>query len=197
MAADDEGRWPKQLVMSLGVTLLVAVVVGAVISIIALGAVKVTGVDTAGAGLSEAPSLYMPSGKPRTTVRPYPADIDQSLLPSPSTSPSTAGSPSQSASPHQRSHPRHVQPISLQAFPSHVAPGARINLTGTYPSGEGTVLQVQELQGGGWIDFPVTVTVSGGTFSTYVITSYTGLTKFRVVDQATGRQSNPVTVQIG
>lgn len=200
MAADDEGRWPKQLVMSLGITLVVAVVLGVVIGIVVLGAVKMSGVDTAGAGLSQAPTLVMPSGKPTTTVRPYPADIDQSLSPTPTPSPSaspsaSATSSSPSPSPKRRRHP--VPAISLRAYPGQVAPGARINLTGTYPRGEGTVLQVQELQSGSWNDFPVTVTVSGGTFSTYVITSYTGPTEFRVLDQASGRHSNPVTVQIG
>ena len=49
---------------------------------------------------------------------------------------------------------------------------ARIDLTGTYPTGEGAVLQVQRATGPGdsWVDFPVTVTVSGGQFSTYVQT---------------------------
>ena len=61
----------------------------------------------------------------------------------------------------------------------------RIDLTGTYPTGEGAVLQVQRATGPGddsWVDFPVTVTVSGGQFSTYVQTGRTGPNRFRVID---------------
>jgi hypothetical protein len=89
--------------------------------------------------------------------------------------------------------------ISLQAGSTQVGPMGRIDLTGTYPAGEGAVLQVQRATGPGdsWVDFPVTATVSGGTFSTYVQTGRTGPNRFRVIDTDTDLASNEVTITIG
>ena len=89
--------------------------------------------------------------------------------------------------------------ISLQAGQTQVSPMQRIDLTGTYPGGEGAVLQVQRATGPGdsWVDFPVTVTVSGGSFSTYVQTGRTGPNRFRVVDTGNDEASNEVTIAIG
>ena len=61
----------------------------------------------------------------------------------------------------------------------------------------GVRLQVQRFEGGGWTDFPVSARVSGGQFNTYITTSRSGATRFRVFDQAAGKPSNPVRVQIG
>ena len=74
--------------------------------------------------------------------------------------------------------------------------GERINLSGRYRSGNGHTLQVQRFENG-WSDFPVTATVNGGQYATWVITSQTGKNRFRVVDTSTGRASRPVTVRIG
>jgi len=89
--------------------------------------------------------------------------------------------------------------IVLQAGATQVGPMGRIDLTGTYTGGEGAVLQVQRATGPGdsWVDFPVTATVSGGTFSTYVQTGRTGPNRFRVIDTDTDQASNEVTVTIG
>ena len=65
-----------------------------------------------------------------------------------------------------------------------------------YPAGEGATLQVQRFEGT-WTDFPVSVTVSGGLYNTYILTSRTGESRFRVTDKALNRSSNPVTVSIG
>lgn len=86
--------------------------------------------------------------------------------------------------------------ISLSAGTDSAGPMERIDLSGTYDE-EGAVLQVQRFSDGSWGDFPVTVSVSGGQFSTYVQTSTTGDVKFRVVDSDSGEQSNEVSVQIG
>ena len=64
----------------------------------------------------------------------------------------------------------------------------QIDLTGTYQAGEGAILQVQRMENGAWSDFPVTMSVSGGTFATYVQTSRTGPNEFRVVDTDSGRR---------
>ena len=73
----------------------------------------------------------------------------------------------------------------------------QIDLTGVYPGGEGAILQVQRFEGGSWQDFPVTVSVSDGTFSTYVQTGQGGVNRFRVVDTDSGKPSNEVKVTIG
>jgi hypothetical protein len=72
----------------------------------------------------------------------------------------------------------------------------RIYLSGRYPGQDGSTLQVQRFEGG-WTNFPVTTSVSGGRYSTYVQTGNTGRNRFRMLDTSTGRASNPVTVTIG
>jgi hypothetical protein len=98
--------------------------------------------------------------------------------------------------PSPRASPTERTPIALQVEPTSVQPGQRINLTGDYRNGDGALLQVQRLQGG-WTDFPVTIPVDGGRFSTYIQTSRTGDARFRVVDKGAGRSSNVVRVTIG
>jgi hypothetical protein len=188
MARDDgETPWTRQLLLGVAALAAVALLIGGVVSAFALGAAKVSGIDTAHSGsqASASPSLVMPSGKPTTDVDAYP---DPS-----SSADDTSSSPSPSAS-RTAEKPR---PISLQATPAQVGAGQRIDLTGVYPGGEGATLQVQRLEGGAWADFPVTVPVNGGQFSTYITTSRTGKARFRVQDEASGRLSNVVRITIG
>jgi hypothetical protein len=87
--------------------------------------------------------------------------------------------------------------ISLQAGESTVAPMGRIDLTGTYPGGEGAVLNVQKFGNGSWQDFySISATVTNGTFSTYIQTGTPGMNRFRVIDSDTKLASNQVRVQI-
>ena len=60
--------------------------------------------------------------------------------------------------------------MTLQVMPVRASAGERVDLSGVYPRGEGATLQVQRFEGG-WTDFPVTASVSGGTFRTYIYTS--------------------------
>ncbi len=85
----------------------------------------------------------------------------------------------------------------MSAGQTSVASFQRIDLTGAYPLGEGAILQVQRLEGGKWTDFPVTISVGGGTFSSYVQTSHTGINEFRVMDTDTETTSNTVKVEVG
>ena len=119
-------------------------------------------------------------------------------LPQPSTT------PTEQIQPQQTQEPGTAQPtaepaagISLSAAQQSVSPMQQIDLTGTYDGGDGSILQVQRMENGSWSDFPVTMSVSGGTFSTYVQTSRTGPNQFRVVDTDTGVESNEVTVTVG
>lgn len=89
------------------------------------------------------------------------------------------------------------QQITLNAGQNAVAAMQRIDLSGTHPSGDGAILQVQRFENGEWANFPVTVAVRGGTFSTYVMTGRPGETRFRVLDTDSGESSDPVTVNVG
>jgi hypothetical protein len=86
--------------------------------------------------------------------------------------------------------------ISLSASQTTVSPMQQIDLTGTYPGGEGAILQVQRFEGGSWEDFPVTATVSNQTFTTYVQTGQSGVQRFRVVDSGNDKPSNEVRVTV-
>lgn len=86
--------------------------------------------------------------------------------------------------------------ITLTSGQASVSAMQRIDLTGTYPAGSGAILQVQRFEGGSWADFPVTVSVSNGTFGTYVMTGQSGETRFRMLDTDSGKVSNVVTVTI-
>lgn len=162
----------------------VAVVVGLLGGLAVLMATKMVGLDgNVDAAASEATaenSLYLPEPTPTTESAP-PA-------PAPS-SPSASATPAAPATPAAQ--------ISLSASQLSVSAMQQIDLTGTYPQGEGAILQVQRFEGGQWADFPVTVSVSGQTFSTYVQTSQPGPNKFRVKDTDSPRVSNEVTVTVG
>ena len=87
--------------------------------------------------------------------------------------------------------------ITLFIAPQRVGAGERINVNGVYGDGEGATLQIQRRENGVWTDFPVTATVRGGAFSTWIVTSRTGESAFRVFDPSLERASNVVTITIG
>jgi len=182
--SDEEAPWTRQLLVGLGALVAISLLVGAVVGAVALGAAKLSGIDSATAGPTREPSLFIPSGRPSTSPQAYP-DPSEASEPSP-TDETTTAEPSPTKAPRT---------ITLQVFPAHVAPGERINLTGVYPTGDGATLQVQRFEGG-WTDFPVAARVTGGTFATYVLTSRTGATRWRVTDIGSGRSSNAVRVTI-
>lgn len=186
--SDDEDSGRRQVLVGLGALVVVTLLVGGIVSAMALGAARLTGLgDSSSAeGPVEAPSLYIPTGEPTTTPEAYP-DPTRPDREEPSESPSEE-EPTQKPG-------RQSKKITLQAFPTEVAPGERITLTGVYPAGEGATLQVQRFEGS-WTDFPVSVTVSGGIYNTYILTSRTGEARFRVTDKALNRSSNPVNVTI-
>ena len=187
---DDEPGWGRQLLVVTGVLAAVALAIGGVVSLIALGAAKVTGLDASASRATARPSLYIPSGTPTVGLDQYPAPTKKSS-PSASPSPSTSASSTPSATPTKK-----PSAITLQAFPQQVSPGQRISLTGVYRGGEGARLQVQQLDAGRWTNFPVAASVSGGQFTTYVITSRSGPQRFRVVDPLGHKSSNAVRVTI-
>ena len=87
--------------------------------------------------------------------------------------------------------------ISLQSGEASVSPMGRIDLTGTYPGGEGAVLNVQKFSNGSWQDFySISASVTNGTFSTYIQTGTPGPNRFRMIDSDTKLTSNQVKVTI-
>ncbi len=121
-------------------------------------------------------------------------------LPRPSDTESSVPAPEESVEPSVGEEPSPETPataISLSAGQQSVSPMQQIDLTGTYPGGEGAILQVQRFEAGAWSDFPVTMSVSGGTFATYVQTSQVGANQFRVIDTDTQVASNELTVTVG
>ncbi|CAB4956921.1 unannotated protein [freshwater metagenome] len=120
-------------------------------------------------------------------------------LPRPSDTGTTAPAPEEPVEPTEGESTSEapVEALSLTTSRQSVSPMQQIDLTGTYQSGEGAILQVQRLEDGAWIDFPVTVSVSGGSFATYVLTGRTGPNQFRVVDTDSEVVSNEVTVTVG
>jgi hypothetical protein len=193
---DDEQPWTRQLFVVIGVLVAVALVIGAILSVIALGAAKFTGIDSAKSTASAKPSLYVPSGKPTVGLEPVPdpSGVPDRPTSSPSGSDSSGGS-GKSDSPDSPGPQK--KGITLQLYPQQVSAGQRINISGVYTNGEGAQLQVQRFENGSWSDFPVTTSVSGGQFATYITTSHTGPQRFRVTDKAAGRKSNAVRVRVG
>jgi len=165
-----------------------------VVSLFALGAANVAGLAS-DKGPAPKPSLYLPPLPKHTGSPSTPAAGPEPVAESPTLSPSSSLSLSPSSGPADQGR-KHRHRITLNASPLQASVSQRIDLSGRYPGGDGAVLQVQNRQGGQWTDFPVTVTVSGSTFHTYIYTGNPGPQRFRVVDPGSGRASNTVTVTI-
>jgi outer membrane biosynthesis protein TonB len=116
--------------------------------------------------------------------------------PSPSPSPTPTPSPTPSPSPTKERRPATDRAIELHASEASVGSYEEVTLSGRYPGGDGTSLQVQRREGGSWAAFPTSATVQDGTFSTYVASGQSGPNAFRVVDPSTGRASNVVVVTV-
>ncbi len=159
----------------------VAVAIGLLGGLAVLVGVKAVGIGgTSSAGDSDTPATFnLPRPSDTGSSQPAPEDTGE---PSPGT---------------ETSSETPAEGISLSATQQSVSPMQQIDLTGTYPAGEGAVLQVQRFEGGAWSDFPVTMSVSGGTFATFVQTGRVGPNKFRVVDTDSDVTSNEVTVTVG
>ena len=169
----------------------VGLVVGLVMGFGALAASRVLGLDQASetADTTARQSMYLP--RPQKTKPPKGPLI--TLEPGAEPSKQPAGKPARK--PRKSKAPR--TQISLSAGQTAVGAMEQIDLTGVYPGGEGSILQIQRFTAGAWQDFPVTVSVGDETFSTYVQTSQAGVNKFRVVDTDTQRTSNVVRIAVG
>jgi hypothetical protein len=166
----------------------VAVAIGLVAAIALVAGAHVVGIGgghAAAVGGDGNATMQVP--RPRKT---HPASGPSITLGSNPTSSSSTQAPPKIKKPKKR--------ISLQAGETQVSPMGRIDLTGTYPGGEGAVLNVQKFSNGSWQDFySISASVTNGTFQTYIQTGTPGSNRFRVIDSDTKLVSNPVTVQIG
>ena len=179
--APQDSRKDRPVLMGLLALVGVAVAIGLLGGLAVMVGVKATGLDgtTTATDDSASPSAFrLP--KPTDTGSSVAAPVDPI---EPSAGEETSEAPATA--------------ISLTAVQQSVSPMQQIDLTGTYQTGEGAVLQVQRLENGAWSDFPVTAPVSGGTFGTYVQTANPGPNQFRVVDTDTEAVSNEVTVTVG
>jgi len=177
-----------------GVAALVAVTlaVGLVLAAVTLVATRVLGSGGGGGTSSAAQSLYLPTPQPTQT----PSGPLVTLAPGASGSAPTEAASTPTELRTTSSSP--ASEITLSAGEASVAPMQKIDLSGTYPGGEGAILQVQRKLGGQWQDFlSVNVAVSGGKFSTYVQTGQLGVQKFRMRDTSSGTVSNVVSVTVG
>ena len=183
MKADEE----RPVLFGLLALVAVAVAVGLVASV-----VFVAGAHVAGLGGGKAAAVAGDGGANLDVPKPQktpPASGPSITLGSSPTTETTNSPPPKIKKPKKR--------ISLQAGQSSVAPMGRIDLTGTYPGGEGAVLNVQKFSNGSWQDFySISATVTGGTFSTYIQTGTPGMNRFRMIDSDTHLTSNEVKVQI-
>jgi len=174
---DDQRR---QLADALLKVVAIAVGVGAVIAIAVFLIVKAL-------GLGEGPPAAHATAEPDT--------------PLPTTALTSSGSPTPSEEPSATATSKPARPkdkIKLSATPEQVAPGERINLTGSYPGADNVALQVQRKENDAWVPFAdVQAQVRVGAFETYVITSRTGGMKFRVFDPTSNAASNAVGVTVG
>lgn len=172
----------------------VALVVGVVLGAAALVGTKILGVggdDVSSAEATSGESMYLP--RPQKTES---ADGPLITLSPTGGTASGSASASPSDSPTKSKPPKKKKKISLAAAQTTVPSMGRIDLTGVYPQGEGAILMVQRFEGK-WDDFGVTISVSNGTFATYIQTGRSGVNRFRVVDTDTGVPSNEVRVTIG
>ena len=180
MAPRDREK-DRPVLMGLLALVGVAVAIGLLGGLAVMVGVKATGLD----GSSSATDS---SARPSTFNLPQPTETDESIPPPDESDEPTAGESTSEAP---------AEPISLTVAQQSVSPMQNIDITGTYQAGEGAVLQVQRFENGAWSDFPVTVSVTGGTFSTYVQTAQVGPNRWRVVDTDSEAISNEVTVTVG
>ena len=188
---DRPDREDHPVVAGLVALVGVGLAVGLIAGLAALVGVQVLGIGNAGASdrATAEQSLYVP--------KPEPTKAESGPLVTLAPDPSGGGNGSGKPEPPKGSPTKKPdKEISLSASQTEVSAMEQIDLTGVYPGGEGAILQVQRFTSGSWTDFPVTVSVSDETFTTYVQTSQGGVNKFRVIDTDTDLLSNEVRITV-
>lgn len=199
-ASGADRREENPVVNGLVALAAVAVVVGLLGGLGVMTATKVLGLNDASnaaadsAGEEPGESLYMP--KPVPTDEPSGPLV--TLAPTddePFDDESTDEEIEESEEPSDSESAEEEGRITLSQGAFEVAPGEQLYLSGIYPGGEGTVLDIEYKTGDGrWEEFPIDVNVANETFSTYVETYRSGDVYWRVVDSDEGVKSNEVKV---
>jgi hypothetical protein len=192
----------ERIVGALGAVVAVALVIGVILGVLTYTAVHLTGLDDGSPGAGSKPAGHQPSAQP-TATDVHNSSPSPTATPSPThASPSPTHQPKQQAHKHERARHHHHRAhrqgsLTLSASPQRVSSMGRIDLHGRYPGHGGASLAVQRLEGGQWQSFPVSTTVRGGRYSTWVASGRHGPNRFRVVDGGAGNVSPAVTVIIG
>ncbi len=175
---DQEPSWQRQLVIGLSVLVAIGIMIGGIVAVGALTAADFAGVGSTSSSTHSTPEPILPT-----------TGSGASQAPPPSTA---------STTPASSTPPPAEKAITLSASPKTAGSYQQVNLTGRYPGNDGATLQVQRSVGSGpWADFPTDTRVSAGKFATYIKTGRVGANHFRMLDKATGKTSNVVTVTIG
>jgi hypothetical protein len=185
---EGESDWRRQVLIGLLVLVVVGAVVGGVVAVVTIKAADLAGIDDTGANANPGLHQRAGGGGPGSGT-------------SAPTTPVTSAPTTSSTAPTGPTGPTHSTAgdggFTLTASPLAVATSQRIDLDGSCRSvPSGAVLQVQRKEGGQWIDFPVTATCSGGTFSTYILTGHSGVNRFRMLALGSNETSNTVRVQV-
>jgi len=199
----QEPRADRPVLNGLVALVAVALGVGLLVGLVVLVGAKVLGIggsdgDTA-ADTPVRQSMYLPT--PAKTDEPsgplitlHTQDPDETDTAGSGSTDEPTGDPTSEST---ESESPKAGEISLQAQQTDVASGERIYFSGVYPGGEGAILRVQRWENGGWAEFPASVGVTNGTFSSYVFTGVAGLNRFRVIDSDSGTVSNEIRVNVG
>lgn len=187
--ADREERAERPVLTGLLALVGVGLAVGLILGLVVLAGTQMLGLGGGSetTNTTSKQSMYLPRPEKTESVKGALITLDPGATQATNSTPTEDPTQSESAS----------KQISLSVGQTAVAQMEQIDLTGVFPGGEGEILQVQRFTGGSWRDFPVTVSVSDETFSTYVETSQTGVNRFRVVDTDTALISNEVRVTVG
>jgi hypothetical protein len=121
-----------------------------------------------------------------------PVDSTQSTVPGGMSSSASSSPPSapKNGSPEQRT-------IQLVNLPQSAKPFQTIRVQGTYRGGPETFLQVERLEGGKWVAFPLpTKTDRSGRFSTHVEFGQPGRYQVRVLDASSGVKSKTFVIVV-
>ena len=188
--AEPEVGQPTREGHPVAVGLLALVSVAVVIGLV-LGGAAMIGTRALGLGDGQSISGGSTSEESMFLPTPEPTDPDEdplvTLAPQPTPTKSEV---------EEQPTKKPATPITLTVGQTEVVPMGQIDLSGVYPGGEGSILQVQQFSNGGWDDFPVTASVSNETFRTFVQTGQPGVNRFRMVDSDSGLTSNEIKVTI-
>jgi hypothetical protein len=189
----------ERVVGALGAVLAVALVIGVVAGAVAYGAVRAAGLhgDEAASVGSTAASMPSDQASPRAPEPPTARSEKHQASDKPKADPGPKHKTRHHRHPRRKAKSPRNGHLTLTTSREHAAPMGRVNLWGHYPGQEGVRLVVQRREGGRWERFPVTVTLRGGSFQTWVASGRRGPNLFRVLDPATGRASASVSVSVG